>query len=160
MLCAIAIHGTLPDEQHSFNARHDQVKLPTRRCNSFWKKKICFRPSPATNSESIMNDTMEQPLYLPWLCGKEDALWNSADSWETSNPTLSSCFRKSFWTFPPFILFWLLLPWEFRKLFRSTSRGIPLTCLNLSRVLATIFLLVLAIIDLFFWGLDDKVRNR
>jgi hypothetical protein len=99
------------------------------------------------------------PLYLPWLCGQHDPLWNANVSWDTSNPTLSSCFRKCWWTFPPFLTFWLIVPWEVRKLFRSLSRDIPLTCLGLCRVFACLLLLVLAIIDLFFWALGDKVRS-
>lgn len=116
-------------------------------------------PSTPPADPAGVNDTSveNEPLYLPWLCGQEEPFWSSGVSWETSNPTLSSCLRKASWTFPPFLIFWLILPWEIRKLFRSTSRDIPLTFLGVSRVLAALFLLLIAIIDLFFWALDEEV---
>ena len=51
------------------------------------------------------------------LCG--DVFFNASLSWDTDDPDLTSCFRKTFLVWLPCGLFWLLLPFHLRSMFRQ-----------------------------------------
>ena len=52
-----------------------------------------------------------------------DAFFNATQSWETDDPSLSSCFQKTLPIWLPCAVFWVVLPAHLRVMFGRPSGG-------------------------------------
>ena len=92
-----------------------------------------------------------------WLCS--DPFFDPALSWNTDDPDLTSCFRKTFLLWTPCALFWLMVPFHIRTILQSPAqhRSSFVSSLSMAKTLFAFLLIVVAVVDLAFWCLDDDV---
>ena len=72
---------------------------------------------------------------------------------------VTRCLRSAVWTFPPFILFYVLLPIHTRQLFRSQARNVPMSRLSVAKVVALVILIAVTVMDLCFWLMTGDEVN-
>ena len=79
-------------------------------------------------------------------------LWNNNLTWYTESPDFPPCFHKTVLVYLPCAVLWLLSPLEVKSNFSSAKRHVPWTFLNVSKLLCTIFLATISIIELFLFS--------
>lgn len=90
------------------------------------------------------------------MCGPFNSpFFNQTESWDTEDPDISSCFRKTILMWIPCAFFWLWLPLRLKQLMhkrgrsgRPASGGTPI--LNLCKTVIACILAIIAVIDLAF----------
>lgn len=105
------------------------------------------------------DDEAHGVIYWPELCGPDRPFWNTSQSWHTDTPSLSACFRTAVWSVPPFVYFWLLLPFYIRYVRRAKGRDIPLSTLALAKFIALLALTGVAAMDTAYFALGANVRT-
>ncbi|XP_076311435.1 multidrug resistance-associated protein 1-like isoform X2 [Tachypleus tridentatus] len=80
------------------------------------------------------------------FCGSK--FWDQQLTWNTTNPDLTPCFRKTVLAWIPFGFLWLLAPWETFNLLTSKNRYIPWTVINILKLILTSVLAFLALVEL------------
>ena len=88
------------------------------------------------------------------LCGEYNStLFDQTQSWDTFDPDVSSCFRRTVLIWIPCAFFWLFLPIRLKQIMQRKGQigavqpgGAGL--LNVSKSLAASFLVIIGIIDL------------
>lgn len=103
------------------------------------------------------DDEAHGVIYWPELCGPDRPFWNTSQSWHTDTPSLSACFRTAVWSVPPFVYFWLLLPFYIRYVRRAKGRDIPLSTLALAKFIALLALTGVAAMDTAYFALGANV---
>ncbi|TRY74646.1 hypothetical protein TCAL_01629 [Tigriopus californicus] len=96
-------------------------------------------------------------IYWPELCGSDRPFWNTSQSWHTETPSLSACFRTCVWSVPPFVYFWLFLPFYIRYVRRAKGRDIPLSTLALAKFIVLLALAGVAAMDTAYFALGSSV---
>lgn len=74
--------------------------------------------------------------------------WDIEEVWNTTNPNFSLCFQKTVLIWIPCGFIWCMIPLEIYYLIKSTSRHIPWTAINLTKLIIMILLVLLTIIDM------------
>ena len=69
-------------------------------------------------------------------------------TWYTNDPDVTDCFQKTVLVWIPCIFLWTFSPLEAYYLLNSRRKNIPYTWIFLSKLILTLGLIVLAIIDL------------
>ncbi|XP_076338372.1 multidrug-Resistance like Protein 1 isoform X1 [Tachypleus tridentatus] len=97
---------------------------------------------------------------LEVFCGTS-AFWDPELTWNTTTPDFTACFQKTVLLWIPFGFLWMMAPLETYYLLKSTSRFIPWTGINVSKLVITSALAILALADLSYsvhrhvsWGWD------
>ncbi|KAF5296657.1 hypothetical protein FQR65_LT10197 [Abscondita terminalis] len=83
---------------------------------------------------------------LDEFCGSP--FWNTSLTWDTDDPDFTKCFEKTIFVWVPCIFLWLLSSLEVGYIIRSRNKNIPWNFLNIAKLVITIFLIILSIIDL------------
>ena len=79
--------------------------------------------------------------------------------WFTDEPRLTRCMRQTLLTFFPYLLLWVLTPFEISIIIRKRSKKIKWNRFNLSRLFITLLCLVLQITELASFG-DFFIHER
>jgi hypothetical protein len=85
------------------------------------------------------------------FCGGE--LWNVNLTWFTDSPDFTPCFHKTVLVYLPCAFLWILSPIEIRSNLISKKRFIAWTWVNISKLVSTGLLCVLAILELVRFSL-------
>eukprot|EP00095_Tigriopus_kingsejongensis_P005628 maker-scaffold335_size202896-snap-gene-1.27 protein:Tk05628 transcript:maker-scaffold335_size202896-snap-gene-1.27-mRNA-1 annotation:"multidrug resistance-associated protein 1 isoform x3" len=80
------------------------------------------------------------------FCG--GPIWDANMTWYTYDPDFTTCFHKSVLSWSPCFLFLILVPWDVKKCFQSVNRKNPWNLFNLSKVVLSLSLVVIAIVEL------------
>ncbi|XP_033224446.1 multidrug resistance-associated protein 1 isoform X4 [Belonocnema kinseyi] len=88
------------------------------------------------------NHTLDQ------FCGSK--FWDANLTWYTEDPDVTDCFQKTVLVWIPCIFLWSFSSLELYYLLKSKRKNIPYTWLFISKILLTLALIVLAIVDLAF----------
>eukprot|EP00095_Tigriopus_kingsejongensis_P003831 maker-scaffold2698_size13172-snap-gene-0.2 protein:Tk03831 transcript:maker-scaffold2698_size13172-snap-gene-0.2-mRNA-1 annotation:"multidrug resistance-associated protein 1 isoform x1" len=92
------------------------------------------------------------------FCG--GPIWDANLTWYTTDPDFTACFHKSVISWTPCFLFLILVPWEARKCFKSVNRNIPWSLFSVSKVVLTLGLLVISVVELIYLFVDsDNVHG-
>ncbi|XP_043474514.1 multidrug resistance-associated protein 1 isoform X1 [Leptopilina heterotoma] len=86
------------------------------------------------------NHTLDQ------FCGSK--FWDANLTWNTDDPDVTECFQKTVLVWIPCIFLWTFSIIEVFYLLNSRKRNIPYTWLFISKLILTIGLIILAIVDL------------
>ena len=100
--------------------------------------------SPGLNSTfiGIGTEGSDSPAgLLPFCLGP---LWNSRLTWDSDHPDFTPCFHKTVLVLIPAAVLWLLLPLELYLNKRSRSRGTPWSWINVSKLVITMGLTLVA----------------
>ncbi|XP_060645841.1 multidrug resistance-associated protein 1 isoform X12 [Drosophila nasuta] len=89
---------------------------------------------------------MAEESAMDRFCGSE--FWNSSLSWWTEDPDLTPCFEQTALVWTPCAFFWLFMLFDFWYLKASLDKNIPWSKISISKLLFTIGLLVITILDL------------
>ncbi|XP_021917145.1 multidrug resistance-associated protein 1 isoform X2 [Zootermopsis nevadensis] len=74
--------------------------------------------------------------------------WNSNETWYTENPELSPCFQNTVLVWIPCLFLWVFSPLETYYILHSKTRNIPWNWLNITKLVLTVVLVILATADL------------
>ncbi|KAL5238885.1 hypothetical protein ACI65C_006295 [Semiaphis heraclei] len=85
---------------------------------------------------------------LDGFCGSPFWDWNT--SWNTTDPDVTLCFKKTVLVWTPCLFLWLFCPLEVYYLAHSRYRDIPWNWLNLSKLGVAAILSLLTIIDIAY----------
>ena len=101
------------------------------------------------------NETVRETLVLnfPSVCGaKGNSFFNQTESWNTSNPDVSLCFREIVLIWLPCAYFWLCLPIRMKQIFQKRGHVVQerISPLNICKTTVCGFLALIAVIDLIF----------
>ena len=101
------------------------------------------------------NKTVRETLLInfPSVCGVNGhAFFNQTESWNTSNPDVSLCFREIILTWLPCAYFWLCLPIRMKQIFQKRGHVVQerISPLNICKTTVCGFLALIAVIDLIF----------
>ena len=87
------------------------------------------------------------------VCGEHSRpFFNKTESWDTSLPDVSLCFRQTILIWVPCAYFWLLLPIRLKQILKNRRHGMPekVSYLNIGKLVAALFLSIISAIDLVF----------
>lgn len=77
-------------------------------------------------------------------------LQNKSQTWDTENPTLSSCFEQTVLVYIPCALLWLCSALEIYWMKCSNDKNIKVNFLNTSKLILTALITILTICDLVY----------
>ncbi|XP_077284669.1 multidrug resistance-associated protein 1-like [Arctopsyche grandis] len=80
------------------------------------------------------------------FCGSK--FWDEDLTWNTNDPYFTPCFEKTVLVWSPCVFLWVFSFMEFSYLRNSKERNVPLSYINLTKLLITFLLLVLTIVDI------------
>ncbi|KAK4875040.1 hypothetical protein RN001_011462 [Aquatica leii] len=83
---------------------------------------------------------------LDEFCGSP--FWNTTLTWDTEDPDFTICFEKTVLVWVPCIFLWILSSLEIFYVINSKNKNIPWNFLNIAKLLVTVFLIILSIVDL------------
>jgi len=89
-------------------------------------------------------------------------LWNKNLTWITDSPDFTSCFHKTVLVYLPCAFLWMLSPFEVRSNLVSSRQLMPWTFLNVTKLVASCLLGLIAILELVYFGLsknNDEVND-
>ncbi|XP_020285956.1 multidrug resistance-associated protein 1 isoform X1 [Pseudomyrmex gracilis] len=86
------------------------------------------------------NQTMDQ------FCGTK--FWDANLTWHTNDPDLTECFQKTILIWTPCAFLWVFSAMEAYYLLNSKRRNVPYTWLFFSKLVLTVGLIILSIIDI------------
>jgi len=97
-------------------------------------------------SLSLFNILRFPLAMLPMLISS--MVQNANETWYTETPRLSPCFQKTVLVWTPCLFLWVFAPLETYYILHSKTRNIPWNWLNISKLVVTAVLVILAAADL------------
>ncbi|CAG2107355.1 unnamed protein product [Medioppia subpectinata] len=90
-------------------------------------------------------------------------LLDDDQSWNTTRPEFSQCFRQTVLIWIPSAFLWLFAPMECIIIARSKARLIPWNIYNMSRIISVAIICLFALLDCLFciylYGVHDEQRD-
>ena len=91
------------------------------------------------------------------LCGSQP-FWDLDLTWNTNLPSLTRCFRRTTFSLIPNSLLWVVFPFYLYNLRQRTlATNAKMSLLSIVKILLAGILVLLAILDLAFWALNDQM---
>ena len=112
--------------------------------------------TPIANVTDTSTPDKTYVAYFDYVCGASNPpFFNQSQSWDTLDPDISSCFRKTVLIWIPCSFFWLFLPIRLKQIMHKKGRLGGRTpggasILNISKTVVASYLIILAIIDIAF----------
>ena len=87
------------------------------------------------------------------FCGTE--FWNTNKTWNSDNPDFTICFHKTILAWIPSIILAIFSIGEFKLCKSDPNSSISWNIYNVTKVLLTVLLMVLAMVGIVFTGITD-----
>ncbi|TRY73074.1 hypothetical protein TCAL_02191, partial [Tigriopus californicus] len=92
------------------------------------------------------NVNLERMSSFEQFCG--GPIWDVNATWNTNDPDFTNCFHKTALSWTPCFLLFIIVPFEVSKYVKSVNRNIPWNLFNLAKLIVTLALVVISIVEL------------
>ena len=104
-------------------------------------------------------DETDYIIYANGLCGPDDPFFNLSLTWNTSDPDVTACFRKTTLIWTPCAVFWFGMLFYIKRILWSPPqhRRSSISAVTIAKTLFASTLTAIAVIDLIYWAISkDK----